>query len=85
MGLPVWGRVSGPLSHPEPGPIYLQQHAKNVPADDEQFSRCYRHCRHGSESGASRVSVPKAAGSPRAAGLSESAVGRTAAAAVAAP
>lgn len=85
VGLPVWGRTSGPLSHPESGPAYLQQHAEYIPADDEQFSRCYCYCRHGSESGLWRAGVPKAAGSPRAAGLSESAVGRTAAAAVAAP
>ncbi|CAI9165339.1 unnamed protein product [Rangifer tarandus platyrhynchus] len=32
-------------------PERLQQHAENVPADDEQFSRRCRHCRHGSENG----------------------------------
>lgn len=45
------GRQSGPLSHPVPGHTYLQQHAENVPANDEQLSRGCRHCRHGSESG----------------------------------
>lgn len=43
------GRAWGPLSHPDPGHTYLQQHAENVPADDKQFSRGCRHCRHGSE------------------------------------
>lgn len=30
---------------------HLQQHAEDVPADDEQFSRGCCHCGHGSESG----------------------------------
>ena len=49
--LPVQGAHIATLSHPEPGHTYLQQHAENVPADDEQFSRGCCHCRHGSESG----------------------------------
>lgn len=51
VGLPVLGTRIGTLSHPEPEHAYLQQHAENVPADDEQFSRRCRHCRHGSETG----------------------------------
>lgn len=50
-GLPVQGAHIATLSHPAPGHTYLQQHAENVPADDEQFSRGCCHCCHGSESG----------------------------------
>lgn len=64
VGLPVQGRASGPLSHPEPGHTYLQQHAENVPADDEEFGRGCRHCRHGSEN-AGRVVESECCRRPR--------------------
>lgn len=34
-------------SHPKAGHAHLQQHAKDVPADDEQLRRGRRHRRHG--------------------------------------
>lgn len=51
-----------PSPTPNPGHTYLQQNAENVPADDEQFSRGCRHCRHGSESGWLRASAAKGCG-----------------------
>lgn len=59
------GRELGTLSHPKPWHPYLQQHTEDVPADDEQFSRGCRHCRHGSESGrwvVEREGLPRSAG-----------------------
>lgn len=81
------GAHQDPFPNPEPGHTYLQQHAENVPADDEQFSRGRRHCRHGSKSAGWVVESeccrrPRICRGPL---VSESAVGRTAAAAVAAP